>query len=347
MAREVVIIAPWFDSEGQVWLDDFVRSSAYAFRKLLRPGGARSWHERGATTPPSEWKEFFAYARRAFAGRPDIIVTLFPPLALAAAFWKRLTFSRARIIAWAFNLGATNGWLKGKLTGVVLRAVDLIVVHSSAERRVYSSWLGLPEKRFRFVPLQRGGRAFVREEDCETPYILALGSAGRDYQTLLEATADFPGRVIIVAKDSIIESLSARPNVEMKSHLTMEECERLMAGARICVIPIANLDTASGQVSFLMSMSYGVATIATDCPGTRDYISDGRDGLLVSPRDAEGLKAAIDALWNDAARRECVGREGRETWAEKYSDEGAAAAFHRALDELSGDIGSPPRESNQ
>lgn len=346
MAREVVIIAPWFDSEGQVWLDDFVRSSAYAFRKLLRPGAAQSWHERGATTPASEWKDFFAYARRAFAGRPDIVIALFPPLALAAAFWKRATFSRARIIAWAFNLGSTNGWLKGKLTGVVLRAVDLFIVHSSAERRVYSSWLGLPERRFKFVPLQRGGRAFVREEDGETPYLLALGSAGRDYDTLLKATADFPGRVIIVAKDSVIESLSPRPNVDFKSHLTMEECEKLMAGARLCVIPIDNLDTASGQVSFLMSMSYGVATIATDCPGTRDYIDDGRNGVLAPPRDAERLKAAIDTLWNDAARRGSIGREGQKTWAEKYSDEGAAAALRQALDDVAGDIGSPARESN-
>lgn len=346
MAREVVIIAPWFDREGQVWLDDFVRSSAYAFRKLLRPGSAQSWHERGATTPASEWKEFIAYARRAFAGRPDIVITLFPPLALAAAFWKAVTFSRARIIAWAFNLGSTNGWLKGKLTGVVLRAVDLFVVHSSAERQAYSSWLGLPERRFRFVPLQRGGRAFARQENRETPYILALGSAGRDYDTLLRATADFPGRVIIVAKDSIIDSLSPRPNLEFKSRLTMEECEKLMAGARLCVIPIDNLDTASGQVSFLMSMSYGVATIATDCPGTRDYINDGCDGLLVPRRDATSLKAAVDTLWDDAARRESVGREGQKTWAEKYSDEGAAAALSQALDDLTGDIGSPARGSN-
>lgn len=344
MAREVVIIAPWFDREGQAWLDDFVRSSAYAFRKLLRPGAAQSWHERGATTPASEWREFFAYARRAFAGRPDIVVALFPPLALAAAFWKRATFSRARIIAWAFNLGSTSGWLKGKLTGAVLRAVDLFVVHSSAERRAYSSWLGLPEKRFRFVPLQRGGCAFARTENNETPYLLALGSAGRDYETLLKATEDFAGRVIIVAKDAIIASLRAQPNVEFKSGLTMEECEKLMAGARLCVIPIGNLDTASGQVSFLMSMSYGVATIATDCPGTRDYIEDGRDGLLVPPHDAARLKAAIDTLWSDAARRQSVGDEGRRTWAEKYSDEGAAAAFRRALDDVSGDIGSPARE---
>lgn len=343
MARQVVIIAPWFDSEGQVWLDDFVRSGAYAFRKLLRPGAAQSWHQRGATTPASEWKEFFAYARRTFAARPDIIVTLFPPLALAAAFWKRATFSRARIIAWAFNLGSTGGWLKGKLTGLVLRAVDLFVVHSSAERRAYSSWLGLPEKRFRFVPLQRGGCAFARQENNEAPYLLALGSAGRDYQTLLKATAGFAGRVVIVAKDAIIDSLSPQPNVEFRSGLTMEECEKLMAGARLCVIPIDNLDTASGQVSFLMSMSYGVATIATDCPGTRDYIDDGCDGLLVPPHDAARLKAAIDTLWDDAARRQSVGDAGRRTWADKFSDEGAAAELRRALDDVSGDSGSPAR----
>lgn len=345
MTRNVVIIAPWFESAGQVWLDDFVRSGDYVFRKLLRAGVARSWHERGATTPAAEWREFFGYARRAIAGRPDIVITLFPPLAMATSVWKQLTFSKSRIIAWAFNLGSTGGRLKGRIAGFLLRAVDLFVVHSSAERRVYSDWLGLPERRFRFVPLQRGGRAFSREENNEAPYILALGSAGRDYETLLKATADFPGRVVIVAKESIIESLGARPNVEFKSHLTMEECEKLMAGARLCVIPVGNLDTASGQVSFLMSMSYGVATIVTDCPGARDYISDGRDGVLTPPHDAAAMRAAITALWNDASRRETIGREGEKTWAERFSDEGAARALREALDDISADAGLSARTS--
>ena len=331
---DVVIIAPFFDGPADKWLDDFVEPCGYVFKKLRRFAREQSWHMRGKTTPLAEWREFLGYARRAFAERPDILVTAFPQLAFAAAFWKRVRFSRMPIIAWAFNLGSTQNKAKGFLAGLLLRSVDFFVVQSSEERVRYADWLGLPEGRFRFVPLQCGDRTLPRAEETQEPYLLAMGSAGRDYETLLKATQDFSGRMIVIAKEDIVARLPKRDNIAYLSNLTMRECEDYLAKARLNVVPVANTDTASGQVTFLLSMAYGVATIATDCPGTRDYLNDGVDALTPPHGDADALREAIESLWRDHVRREDIAANGKAAWASKFNDEAAARAFKDLLDSV-------------
>lgn len=330
----VVIIAPFFDGGADKWLDDFVQPCGYAFKKVKRFVREQSWHGRGKTTPFSEWREFLNYVRRAFAERPDILVTAFPQLAFAAAFWKRVRFSRMPIIAWAFNLGSTQNKIKGFLAGLLLRSVDLFVVHSTEERARYANWLGLPERRFRFVPLQCGDRNLARTEETDEPYLIAMGSAGRDYETLLKATENFSGRVVIIAKSEIVDALPQRDNVTYLSNLTMRECEERLAKARLNVVPVDNMDTASGQVTFLLSMAYGVATIATDCPGTRDYLDDGATALTPPHGDGVALRDAIELLWRDDARREEIAANGKKAWATKFNDEAAAAALKDLLDSV-------------
>lgn len=336
MATKVVIIAPTFEKPDSVWLDDFIETSAYRFQKVLRGRREKSWHERGAVTETSEWREFFFYARRAFAEKPDIVATNFPQLAFAAALVKALTFRKTLIIAWSFNLGSTANKLKGRIAGLFLRPVTRFIVHSSEERVRYAAWLGLPEDRFVFAALQRGAPGLKRQEETQAPYIVAMGSAGRDYETLAAATEDFPGKVVIVAKQQIADQLPKRANLDVRSGLSMAECDRLLVAARLNVVPIANLDTASGQVTFINSLAHGVATIATDCPGTRDYLIDGENALIVPPRDAAAMRGAIDALWSDAARREAIAAAGVKSWRDRFSDQSAAAAFKQILDRLTG-----------
>ncbi len=51
--------------------------------------------------------------------------------------------------------------------------------------------------------------------------------------------------------------------------------------------------------------------IASDVPGCREVVRPGETGLLVPPRDIEGLADAIAALASDPMRRKAMGRAGR------------------------------------
>jgi glycosyltransferase involved in cell wall biosynthesis len=63
--------------------------------------------------------------------------------------------------------------------------------------------------------------------------------------------------------------------------------------------------------ALLEAAAAGRAIVTTDVPGCRDAIDPGGSGLLVPPRDATSLAAALRALLEDAPRREAMGCAGR------------------------------------
>ena len=64
--------------------------------------------------------------------------------------------------------------------------------------------------------------------------------------------------------------------------------------------------------------------VASDVPGCREIVRPGDTGLLVAPRDIQGLADAIAALAGDPMRRKVMGRAGREL-VEREFDEGIVA----------------------
>ncbi len=331
-ATHVAVLHPSFGHTLQ-WIDDFAPpGSGFVFHKVIPPEKDEiSWHSRGAATTAREWVRHFRYALKAALSGRDIVVTNFPPLAFAACFWKLALGRRFRVVAWSFNIGSVASAAKGRVAGFLMRRADLLIVHSREEIARYAAWLGLPEEKFLFVPLQRG---VVETRDYpvgDAPFLVSLGSAGRDYRTLFAAVADWPGRAIVVAKPEAVEGLEIPPNVEILNGLSLLDCQSLAARARLGVVPISNLDTASGQVTFLMLMALGVPLIVTDCPGSRDYVENERDALTTPPGDAAALRRAIERVWEDEALRRRLGEAGFASWREKFSDEAAGANFVRAL----------------
>lgn len=333
--KETVHVGVMHSSFGQTqhWIDDFApEGSGFVFHKVTPPNARLgSWHKRGRVTTGREWWSHFRYALKTVRRGDDVVVTNFPQLAFAVCFWKLLLRKRFRIVAWSFNIGSVSSKLKGRIAGRLLGAADLLIVHSREEIGRYSAWLGLPKDRFLFVPLQRG---IVQTQACEIgvqPFIVSLGSAGRDYKTLFAAVAEQDQRVIVVAKPESVSGLDIPSNVEVLNGLSLLDCQSLAARAAMGVVPISNLETASGQVTFLMLMALGIPLIVTDCPGSRDYVRNGYDALTVPPGDAEALRQAISHLWNDDALRTNLAENGLRSWRQRFSDEAAGVNLVHAL----------------
>ena len=64
-------------------------------------------------------------------------------------------------------------------------------------------------------------------------------------------------------------------------------------------------------VAYMEAMSCEVPTIGTDAGGVPELITDGRDGILVPPRDVAALAEAIRALAADPARAQRLSAAGR------------------------------------
>ncbi len=264
----------------------------------------------------------------------DGLVTVFPPLALTGAIHRDLFHRDVPIVAWCFNVGSFPTGLKRKAARVALRRIDRIVVHSSAEVDLVREFLDLDEGVVQFKYLQRAPIPQLASEEHASPFIVAMGSANRDYATLFEAARRVRLPLVVVAAKRVLEGLDVPPSVTVLNGLSPEECWRLAQRARISVVPIADVAAASGQVTVIEAMRMARPVIATRSIGTTDYIEEGRNGHLVEPNDPADLAAKLQRLWDDAEEREIIAR-GAEEFAERaLSDAAAGRALISVLDEV-------------
>ena len=296
-------------------------------------------HDR--SRPNTSFRQWLDYARHALRGRraakrcgagPVGFIAVFPQLAVMLGLLKRLGLIGTPVIAWCFNLGRVYHGVRGWLASFGLSSVDAFIVHSQAEIATYSTWIGLPKSRFRFVPLSVAQPAFKLSIKQEPPFILAMGTANRDYGVLLNAIRNLPYQLRIVCGPHAIEGLEIPPNVEVRSGLSTEQCGKLCGQARLVVVPLTSGATASGQVTILEAMMLGKPVIATRSTGTVDYIEHGRTGVLVEPGDPAALRDAIDDLWLDDEKRHSIGAAAQLCARAQFGFPAAAMQLKSVLD---------------
>ncbi len=91
----------------------------------------------------------------------------------------------------------------------------------------------------------------------------------------------------------------------------------LMASADIGVLP--SIVKEACPLAPLEFMSQGIPVIASACGGTPELITDGQEGLLVPPGDADALAAAIEKLAADPELRHRLGANARKAYQTNLS----------------------------
>jgi glycosyltransferase involved in cell wall biosynthesis len=87
-------------------------------------------------------------------------------------------------------------------------------------------------------------------------------------------------------------------------------------------------------LGLLEAAAAGKPIVTTDVAGCREVVRHGDNGLLVPPRDAGALAAALERLIGDGAMRQRMGRRGREIAVQEFDEENAIAdtlAIYRRL----------------
>lgn len=104
----------------------------------------------------------------------------------------------------------------------------------------------------------------------------------------------------------------AAPNVTYKGHSDMPE---IWASAHLAIQP--SYGGEGVPKSLLEAAACGRAIIATDVPGCRDVVDNGRNGYLVPPRDAKALAEAIKKMALAFDQCANMGHESRKLVEEK------------------------------
>lgn len=240
------------------------------------------------------------------------------------------------LIILAFNIRGVVTHFLG-LMRFGLRSVSRVVVFTPVEVEQYQKLLALspeaisycphgwydpmrwydPEKRQRSDTLSRAGK-----------FILASGRSYRDFGTLARAIEGTEVNVKISGRPFNLAGIDFPKNIEATGWLTQGELLDYLYNSHFYVVPLQPINHAGGDSSLLQAMSFGKAIVATRAPSTETYIQHGETGLLVEPRDADGMRKAILHLWHNPDEAKRMGQEARRRFEENHTIDKLAQRIH-------------------
>lgn len=154
-------------------------------------------------------------------------------------------------------------------------------------------------------------RNFVSKEDVDVRNnILFFGRIapykGVEYlcEAMEEVRKQVPDATLTIAGGGKfyfdVEPYSQKGYVEVLNHyITMEELARLLGRCKLTVCPYISA-TQSGVI--MTSFAMGKPVVATSVGALGEVVKDGKNGLLVAPRDAHALSEAIVDMLTDDGR---------------------------------------------
>jgi glycosyltransferase involved in cell wall biosynthesis len=156
---------------------------------------------------------------------------------------------------------------------------------------------------------------------AEPPEVLYVGrlSPEKNVDTLVAALGDLN---LVVAgdgplRDLVPNALGAVPHAEV---------ERLLERASVLVAPS---EREGFGLAAAEAMAFERPVVAASGGALLELVADGETGLLVPPRDAPALRAAVERLLSEPELRERLGREARARARERF---GWDAVIDRTLE---------------
>lgn len=231
------------------------------------------------------------------------------------------------LIILAFNIrGVISHFLS--LVRFGLRSVSRVVVFTPGEVERYQRELSLAPEKITYCP--HGWYDPMKWYDAENHngsgkqaqsgrFILASGRSYRDYETLARAIEGTDVSLKVSGRKFNLAGIDFPNNMEATGWLEYRMLQDYIHDSQFYVIPLQAISHAGGDSSLLHAMSFGKAVIATRAPSTETYIEHGQTGLLVEPKDVQGMREAILYLWQNPEEAERMGKAARHKFVENHT----------------------------
>jgi len=229
------------------------------------------------------------------------------------------------------------------MQGFVARRLAPIVTVSEASRERIAADFGVPAGRIRRVYNGVDCQRFrPRPEVARVPgrvlWVGNLEDRNKGGRYLLEAAARLHPRArLVVATGALaprswvygeIERLGLAGRIDLRLHLGAEQLAELYASAEVGVC--SSLFEGFGFPA-AEAMASGLALVAARGGALPEVVGDA--GVLVPVADGAALAEAVNALLDDPARRERLGRAARERVLERFQWERAARQMEQVYRE--------------
>lgn len=274
----------------------------------------------------------------------DLILCFHTQMALPVAIARWLAGGRAPPLV-LFDIEGvgrkTRRFYRWLLTRA-LSSVSMLIAFSRVQLEDYRANYPAVAERAHFLPL---GIDLDRYDPDETrrseDYMLAIGyqdARFRDWDTLIRAyemvAAGEKVELVIAGKDGFSEAdtrLAAPAGVRFAGFSDLAKLNELTRRARFVVLPLAERRHSHGQTTLLGCMALRKAVIASGVGGIVDYVTDGRDAILVRPGCAGDMAEKMLYLLRnpDVARQ--IALRARESVVEHYSRQALSLGTFRLV----------------
>lgn len=240
--------------------------------------------------------------------------------------WRRLITPRAEKVICVS--AAVRDELAGHAPGVSGKAmvipngVDLDSRASAIDRTHVRDRLGVPEGCFLVGSVGR-----VHPVKGHADLVAAAARLARDDSAPFQViVAGYPVEPWATELAGLSHTLGVERLVHFLGH--RPDVPELLAAMDVFVLP----SHSEGMPNALLeAMAAGKPVVATRVGGSAEVIRDGKNGLLVAPRDPEGLAAAVARLRADPALAGMLGAAARRDVAANYSWAGMVGSYDALL----------------
>ncbi|NCC62836.1 MAG: glycosyltransferase, partial [Verrucomicrobiae bacterium] len=208
-----------------------------------------------------------------------------------------------------------------------------ILTNSSAEVSITAARLNVSKEKIRYVPMHTNIETPAMSSTDEG-FILSAGRTLRDYAVLLKVAPqlNMPIHIICGANDILIHPLPK--NITIHKDIAYDDYLDYLKRCSFMVLPLLPTMRSTGQVVMFEAMAFGKPVIASESPGTVDYIEHDRNGLLIEGSNAIDLAAACNRLIHDIRLRQHLGQQSLQSILGKHLIETHARHKLHAIHEL-------------
>lgn len=147
----------------------------------------------------------------------------------------------------------------------------------------------------------------------------------KGYDILLQAWKEIPSAKLVIIGDgpmkelllTTIEEYGLQDRVQLLGQVDEEQKFQLLS---IATMYVSAAQHEGFGIVFLEAMDAGLAIVASDDGGQRDFLVHGENAFLVGPHDSHAVSAAVRTLMEDSPLRARMGEKNKEDVKQYYLD---------------------------
>lgn len=222
----------------------------------------------------------------------------------------------------SFNSAKESGMIL-KCIQPMTKSIDGLIYHTSKQIEYYKGfypWLVDKSKFMTFGTNIDFFEKYFKEDIKEEDFILTIGYADRDWETLFKAfekVDDNKTKLKVIGKNDFS---TTRKNVITVPPMNISEISEQIQKSLFVVMPLEYVNYSYGQMTILHAMLLQKAIIVADVPSMVDYVHDGKTAMLYKNGNVDDLSCKMSLLLSDSELRHNIGVNARKSVINEYNE---------------------------